>query len=76
MAGEDVLDLRKWHERGLVGRVDFFMGEIFRGSYPDVYAATLEFLEECGGRLEVLNPQPYIKRVMKLSGIERIVKIR
>ena len=35
-----------------------------------------KLLKECGGRLEVLNPQPYIKRVMKLSGIERIVKIR
>ena len=50
MAGEDVIDLRKWHERGLVGRVDFFMGEIFKGSYPDVYAATKEFIAECGGR--------------------------
>ena len=29
MAGEDVTDLRRWHERGLLGRVDFFMGEIF-----------------------------------------------
>ena len=30
---------------------------------------------ECGGRVEVRSPQPYIKRVLRLSGIERIVKI-
>ena len=35
-----------------------------------------KLMKECGGKLEVLNPQPYIKRVMKLAGIERIVKIR
>ena len=35
-----------------------------------------KLMNECGGRLEVINPQPYIRRVMKLAGIERIVKIR
>ena len=34
-----------------------------------------KLMKECGGRLEVRNTQPYIKRVLKLSGIERIVKI-
>lgn len=34
-----------------------------------------KLMHECGGRLEVRNPQPYIKRVLKLAGIERIVKI-
>ena len=55
MAGEDVTDLRKWHEKGLVGRVDFFVGEIFKNSYPDVYAVVKEFLSECGGRLSREN---------------------
>ncbi len=32
-------------------------------------------MQECGGRLIVHSPQPYIKRVLKLSGIERIVSI-
>ncbi len=27
-------------------------------------------LQECGGRLEIINPQPYIKRVLRLSGID------
>lgn len=34
-----------------------------------------KLMHECGGILEVRNPQPYIKRVLKLAGIERIVKI-
>ena len=34
-----------------------------------------KIMKQCGGRLEVRGPQPYIRRVMKLSGIERIVKI-
>ena len=34
-----------------------------------------KLMKECGGKLEVRNSQPYIKRVLKLSGIERIVKI-
>ena len=65
MAGEDVMDLRKWHERGMVGRVDFFMGEIFRGSYPDVYAATKEFIQECGGRLVIFRNH---SKVMAIEG--------
>ena len=27
-------------------------------------------LQECGGRLEIINPQPYIKRVLRLAGID------
>lgn len=65
MAGEDVLDMRKWHERGLLGRVDFFMGEIFKGSYPDVYAAVLEFIQECGGRLVIFRNH---SKVMAIEG--------
>ncbi|MDE6781221.1 MAG: STAS domain-containing protein [Ruminococcus sp.] len=32
-------------------------------------------MRECGGSLEVRNPQPYIRRVLKLAGMERLVKI-
>lgn len=35
-----------------------------------------KLMKECGGSLEVRDPQPYIKRVLKLAGLERIVKIR
>lgn len=65
MAGEDVTDLRRWHKQGLVGRVDFFMGEIFRGSYPDVYAATRQFIDECGGRLVIFRNH---SKVMAIHG--------
>ncbi|MCM1235500.1 MAG: hypothetical protein NC489_35825 [Ruminococcus flavefaciens] len=65
MAGEDVKDLRKWHERGLVGRVDFFLGEIFKSGYPDVYREVQEFLPECGGRLVIFRNH---SKVMAIEG--------
>lgn len=34
-----------------------------------------KLIHECGGSLEVRNPRSYIKRVLKLSGIERLVRI-
>lgn len=34
-----------------------------------------KLMKECGGRIEVRSPQPYIRRVLKLSGIERLVRI-
>ena len=34
-----------------------------------------KLMRECGGRLEVRSPQPYIRRVLKLAGVERIVRI-
>jgi len=34
-----------------------------------------KLINECGGRLVVKNPRQYIKRVLKISGIERIVRI-
>lgn len=65
MAGEDVADLRRWHERGLIDRVDFFVGEIFQRSYPDVYAAVREFISECGGRLVIFRNH---SKVMAIAG--------
>ena len=55
MAGEDVDDLRRWHQREMLGRVDFFVGEIFPGSYSEVYAGVLDFCRECGGRVAVFR---------------------
>lgn len=34
-----------------------------------------KLIKECGGNLVVRNPQSYIRRVLKLSGIEKLVKI-
>lgn len=64
MAGEDVDDLREWHRRGMLGRVDFFVGEIFPGSYSEVYAAALELCQECGGRMVVFRNHAKIMAVV------------
>ena len=64
MAGEDVDDLRQWHRRGMLGRVDFYMGEIFPGSYPEVYDAALAFCRECGGRLTVFRNHSKVMAVV------------
>ena len=34
-----------------------------------------KLMKECGGRLEVRSPQSSIRRVLRLAGIERIVRI-
>lgn len=64
MAGEDVDDLRAWHNRGMLGRVDFFVGEIFPGSYPEVYAAVKEFASEIGGRVVVFRNHAKVMAVV------------
>lgn len=65
MAGEDVEDLARWHKRGFIGRVDFFVGEIFSGSYPEVYEMVKDFIRECGGRLVVFRNHA---KVMAIKG--------
>lgn len=55
MAGADVDDLELWYDRGYIGRVDFYVGEIFPGSYPDVYERAKAFCRKCGGRLVIFR---------------------
>ena len=55
MASEDMADLAYWHEIGVLGRVDFFMGEIFRASYSAVYRQALDFIGDCGGRMVIFR---------------------
>lgn len=55
MAGEDIQSLREWHRRGMLGRVDFFVGEIFPGSYTECYDLAIDFARECGGRVCVFR---------------------
>ena len=64
MAGEDVDDLRQWHRRGMLGRVDFYVGEIFPGSYPEVYDAVLDLCKNVGGRLCVFRNHSKIMMVI------------
>lgn len=65
MAGEDVKELETWHKRHMIDRVDFFMGEIFRGSYPEVYQETKKFVKQCGGRLVIFRNH---SKVMAIKG--------
>ena len=34
-----------------------------------------KLMKECGGSLDIRNAQPYITRVLKLAGVERIVRV-
>lgn len=65
MAGEDILDLEKWHDKGLLGRVDLYVGEIFKGSYPEVYEKAMEFIKKENGRLVVFRNH---SKVMAIKG--------
>lgn len=55
MAGEDVRALADWHRRGMLGRVDFYVGEIFASSYPEAYDEAAALCRACGGRLVVFR---------------------
>lgn len=55
MAGEDVDDLRAWHKRGMIGRIDFYLGEIFQGSYAPIYEKLVDLCEETGGRIVIFR---------------------
>lgn len=66
MAGEDVQDLIDWHKRGMIGRVDFYLGEIFAGSYPEVYEmVTKKALPLWNGRLVIFRNH---SKVMAIKG--------
>lgn len=64
MAGEDIDDLRTWHDRGMLGRVDFYVGEIFPGSYGEVDAAVKAFCTDCGGRRVVFRNHSKIMMIV------------
>ncbi len=55
MAGADVDDLEDWINRGYLKRVDFFVGEIFAGSYPEVYEKAKALCRKCGGRVVIFR---------------------
>lgn len=51
MAMEDALEIAEWVERGMVGRVDFYVGEIFKNGYRGVRDAIETVATACGGRV-------------------------
>ena len=49
MARTDVEEIKKWMERGDLGRADFYVGELFQGSYADIYLQLSELVRVMGG---------------------------
>lgn len=55
MAATDVNEITKWVERGDLGRIDFYVGEIFQASYASVYIMLKELVERFGGRVAIFR---------------------
>ena len=55
MAVTDVNEIAKWIERGDLGRIDFYVGEIFQASYASVYLMLKELVESFGGRVAIFR---------------------
>ena len=55
MAITDVKEIEKWLERGDVGRMDFYVGEIFQASYFEVYLALKDLADRYGARVCVFR---------------------
>lgn len=55
MARTDVEEIRKWLDRGDLGRIDFYVGEIFQASYAEIYALLSEIQSSYGGRVAIFR---------------------
>ena len=51
MAMEDINEIRAWLENGYIGRIDFYIGEIFKSSYLLQYKALIDICKKFGGRV-------------------------
>lgn len=55
MAITDVEEIEKWVQCGDLGRIDFYVGEIFQASYADIYLKLSELVRRCGGRVAIFR---------------------
>lgn len=55
MAVTDVEEIAKWIERGDLGHIDFYVGEIFQASYAEIYLKLCELVKGCGGRVAIFR---------------------
>lgn len=55
MAITDVEEIEKWVERGDLGHIDFYVGEIFQASYAEIYLKLCEFVQKFGGRVAIFR---------------------
>lgn len=65
MASEDIREIRGWIERGYIGRVDFYVGEIFKASYYQQYEELQDLCKKLGGRVAICRNH---SKVMVLIG--------
>lgn len=55
MANTDVEEISKWVEAGYLGRIDFYVGEIFQASYADIYLKLSDLVRKFGGRVAIFR---------------------
>lgn len=55
MAATDVDEITKWLRGGYLGRIDFYVGEIFQASYASIYLMLQELVKEFGGRVAIFR---------------------
>lgn len=55
MAVTDVEEIAKWMERGDLGHIDFYVGEIFQASYAPVYLMLSELVRQREGRVAIFR---------------------
>lgn len=55
MAETDILEIFSWIEKGYIGRVDFYVGEIFKGSYAKEYKLLFELCSKYRCRLVIFR---------------------
>ena len=53
MSLQDIEEVERWLELGVIGEVDWFVGEIFPGSYQSCYEAVERVCKKHGGRVAV-----------------------
>lgn len=51
MAMDDAEEIASWVKRGMIGRIDFYVGEIFKDGYRGVRDAIEDIARSCGGRV-------------------------
>ena len=55
MAETDIKEIFSWVEKGYIGRVDFYVGEIFKGSYAQEYELLFKLCSKYNCRLVIFR---------------------
>lgn len=55
IATTDIEELERQHRLGKIGKIDFYVGEILPGSYPNEYKKLEDLCRQTGGRIAVFR---------------------